>query len=64
MSEPNLQTQIITKKKTYSNLYEFLGHVKVKRGSEYTHTSMSKGSYFITKKRLKTLFSSGIQNFK
>ena len=47
MSEPNIKTHIIKKVKKHCNLYEFLGHVKVTRGSEFTHTSMSKGSYFI-----------------
>ena len=57
MSEPNIKTYIIKKKKKskYNSLYEFLGHVKVSRGSEYTHTSMSKGSYFINNKKRKML---------
>ena len=42
------------KKKTYKDLYEFLNHVRVKKGDKITHTSMGKGSYYIKKKHQKT----------
>ena len=54
MNEPNIHTEIIKKKKKIADLYEFLGLVKLKRGNKnYTHTSISTGSYYIDKEKYK-----------
>ena len=47
MDEPNIQTHIIKKKKKITSLYEFLDERRVSKGNKYTHTSMSKGSFYI-----------------
>ena len=46
--EPDIHTNK-KKKKVYKDLYEFLNHVRVKKGDKITHTSMGKGSYYIKK---------------
>tara|TARA_Y100001970_G_scaffold188756_1_gene229594 strand:- start:423 stop:3077 length:2655 start_codon:yes stop_codon:yes gene_type:complete len=47
MDEPNIQTHIIKKEKKITSLYEFLDERRVSKGNKYTHTSMSKGSFYI-----------------